>query len=180
MGEKESLGRVGQFWRALTAQVTAEELAFVESCLPEGARPLFLAMHKADQRHVLNVAYTALELSEGRQDIDRDFLLRCCLLHDVGRVKGTMDVWGKVWGVLAEKLLSPSLRRRLENHRAEHFWQRPGLALYVYRCHAEIGAEKLMALGLHREAGLIRLHHAPENADDPEELKILRRADALN
>lgn len=180
MGKKKNLGRVGQFLRAVRARVTAEDLGFMASHLPEPARALFLAMHKADQRHALNVAYTALELSEERQGIDREFLLRCCLLHDVGRVRGTMDVWGKVWGVLAEKLLSQAVRRWLEKEKAEHFWQRPGLALYVYRCHAEIGAGKLEALGLLEEAELVRLHHRPETALDREELKILKRADALN
>ena len=180
MGEKKNLGRVGQFLRAISAKVTAEDIAFMEAHLPEKARPLFLAMHPADQRHVLSVAHTALAMAEQEPELDREFLLRCCLLHDVGRVKGTMDIWGKVFGVLAEKFLPPALRRQLECCQAEHFWQRPGLALYVYRCHAEIGAEKLKELGFQREAELVRLHHAPEAQEDPEELKILRRADALN
>lgn len=180
MGKQKSLGRAGQFLRAVRARVTPEDMAFLEAHLPREARPLFLAMHVADQRHALNVAYTALELSEEAQGIDRELLLRCCLLHDVGRVKGTMDVWGKVWTVLADKFLGREIWSAMERRQAAHFWQRPGLALYVYRCHPELGAEKLAALGFEREAGLIRLHHSPETPADPEELKIMRRADALN
>ena len=180
MGKTKSLGRAGQFLRAVGARVTSEDMAFMEAHLPREARPLFLAMHVADQRHALNVAYTALELAREAQGIDRELLLRCCLLHDVGRVKGAMDVWGKVWTVLADKLLSREAWAALERRQADHFWQRPGLALYVYRCHPEMGAEKLAALGLEREAELVRLHHSPERPADPEELKLLRRADALN
>ena len=180
MGEKKSLGRVGQFLRAMRAGVTAEDLAFMEAHLPPQARPLFLAMHVADQRHVLNVAYTALELAKDVSGVDRELLLRCCLLHDVGRVRGTLDVWGKVWTVLADKFLPTRTRLALEKEQAGSLWQKPGYALYVHRSHPEIGAAKLEKLGLVREAEIIRLHHKPEAPGDAEELKILRRADALN
>ena len=111
---------------------------------------------------------------------DRELLLRCCLLHDVGRVRGTMDVWGKVWAVLAEKIMSAELWQMLECTEAAHFWQKPGLALYVYRCHPEIGAARLREVGLNREAEIIRFHHSLPKAIEAEELKLLRRADALN
>ena len=180
MGKKKSLGRARQFLRAMGAKINQEDMAFMEAHLPRKARLLFLAMHVADQRHALNVAYTALELAKESKGVDRELLLRCCLLHDVGRVKGTLDVWGKVWTVIADKLLPQKARAALEREKAVYFWQRPGLALHVYRCHPEMGAEKLMALGLDREAKLIRLHHSPATAADPEELRMLRIADALN
>ena len=181
MGEKKSLGRVGQFLRAIRARISSEDLAFMEAHLPKEARPLFLAMHPADQRHVLNVAYTAWELAEREgAEVDRELLLRCCLMHDVGRVKGTMDIWGKVWAVLAEKFLPAGLWQKLECTEAAHFWQKPGLALYVYRCHSELGAARLRRLGFAQEAEIIRFHHSPQNGVEAEELKLLRCADALN
>ena len=181
MGKEKRLGRVGQFLRAIRARISSEDLAFMEAHLPEEARPLFLAMHLADQRHVLNVAYTAWEQAEREgAEVDRELLLRCCLLHDVGRVKGTMDIWGKVWAVLAEKFLPAGLWQKLECTEAAHFWQKPGLALYVYRCHPEIGAARLREVGLNREAEIIRFHHSPPMETEAEELKLLRRADALN
>ena len=181
MGEEKRLGRVGQFLRAIRARISSEDLAFMEAHLPKEARPLFLAMHPADQRHVLNVAHTALAIAEETgAEVDRELLLRCCLLHDVGRVKGTMDVWGKVWAVLAEKIMSAELWQMLECTEAAHFWQKPGLALHVYRCHPEIGAGKLRGLGFDQEAEIIRFHHSPPGGAEAEELKLLRRADALN
>ena len=181
MGEEKCLGRVGQFMRAIRARISSEDLAFMEAHLPKEARPLFLAMHPADQRHVLNVAHTALAIAEETgAEVDRELLLRCCLLHDVGRVKGTMDVWGKVWAVLAEKFLPAALWQKLECTEAAHFWQKPGLALHVYRCHPEIGAGKLRGIGFDQEAEIIRFHHSPPDGAEAEELKLLRRADALN
>ncbi len=180
MGKKKSLGRAGQFLRAVKARVTAEELAFMKAHLPPEVQPLFLAMHVADQRHVLNVAYTALELAKDASGVDRELLVRCCLLHDVGRVKGTLDVWGKVWTVLANKFLPAKMRFALEKDQGGSLWQKPGYALYVHRRHPEMGAAKLESLGFEREAEIIRLHHKPEAPGDAEELKILRRADALN
>ena len=179
--EKNRLSRVGQFLRAIRARISAEELAFMEAHLPKEARSLFLAMHPADQCHALNVAHTALAIAEETgAEVNRELLLRCCLLHDVGRVKGTMDVWGKVWAVLAEKFLSAELWQKLECTKAAHFWQKPGLALYVYRCHPELGAAKLREVGLAQEAEIIRFHHSPQKKAEAEELKLLRCADALN
>lgn len=167
--------RVRQFARAMRARVTADDLAFMESYVPERARPLFLAMHEADQRHALNVARTAREMAAG-QDADLALLTRAALLHDVGRERGMLNVWGKVAAVLLAKL-PLEIKERPE---IRHFWERPGFILYVSRHHGELGARKLAALGLTQEAEMARLHHAPEHEDDSEELKLLRRADELN
>ena len=170
------IGRIRQFVRAITAHVTAADRAYVASVLPEAALPLFYAMHRADQRHALNVARTARELAKARQaagkTVDTAFLERCALLHDVGRRKGDLDIFGKVFCVLAVHFFPARSRR----------WAEDGTSrmLVVYYHHPRIGAELLRGIGLEREAEVIERHHEAASADDAIELRLLRLADEAN
>jgi len=152
----------------------------MRSHLPEKAWPLFLGMHPADQRHVLNVARTALELAEKEPAADKALLLRCALLHDVGRRRGTMDIWGKVWSVLAQRYLPTKVRLRLSCRQVRSLLDKPGYALYVYKEHPRLGAEMLRAIGLSEEAAIIARHHEPYAPGEPVELTLLRQADDMN
>ena len=154
------MNRVIQFYRAIFSRIDSDDLEFIKKYLDRDCElDLFFAQHPADQKHAVNVA---------RMLGDDRFLIRCGLLHDVGRVKGDLDIFGKVFCVLAEKFPWLILTRSLEKN------------FYIYKHHAEIGAEKLRSIGLNREAEIISKHHSPETKIDPPELIKLRRADSLN
>ena len=51
--------RIRQFWRAIKAKLTVEDKVFIDKYLNDEEQKLFFAMRVYDQRHVLNVAYTA-------------------------------------------------------------------------------------------------------------------------
>lgn len=164
--------RVKQFFRALAAQVTAEDGKYISSHLSSDEQKLFFAMSIPDQCHSLRVAYTIERLViEDKKNIDREFLIRCALLHDVGRVKGDMSIAGKIFSVLVSEFF-PRLADRLELGGNK--------LIYIYRHHAEIGARKLQKLGLYKESKIIAKHHSPPQPDDPKELKLLRLADEEN
>lgn len=163
--------RVRQFVNAVTARLSAEERAWIDGALPAAARPLFYAMHPADQVHALRVAQTALQLAAGAR-VDRPFLVRCCLLHDVGRVRGDLDIFGKVWAVLAHHF-APDWSMRMGKSGRIHFLQ-------VYYGHPRIGAEKLRRAGLAREAAVIERHHEPPMPADSPVLRLLKAADGRN
>ena len=99
---QQMYGRVRQFVRAVTQHMGEADHAFVRANLPAKALPLFYAMHPADQVHARNVAYTARALAgeRGLPEEQRAFLIRCALLHDVGRRRGDLDILGKVFAVL--------------------------------------------------------------------------------
>jgi len=171
------LGRIRQFVRAMTAHITEEDRAYVASVLPQNALPLFYAMHRADQRHALNVARTAVEFLDAlepqeRTQVDRALLERCALLHDVGRRKGDLDIFGKVFCVLLVHFFPERSRR----------WAEDGTSamLHVYYHHPQIGAELLRGIGLFEEADIIERHHEPAKLDDSIELRLLREADEAN
>lgn len=164
--------RAKQFFRALTAEVSAEDGKYISAHLDGAEQKLFFAMSKVDQCHSLRTAYTIERLViEDKQGVDKEFLIRCALLHDIGRVKGDMSIAGKIFAVLIVEF-APNFADKLE--------RRGNRAIYIYRHHAEIGARKLQKLKLYREAKIIAKHHSPPKPDDPKELKLLRLADEEN
>lgn len=191
--------RISQFAHALVAHMGADDKAFVAKYLNAEEQEIFYAMHRVDQVHAVHVAHTAQRLAaenlqagkiqdvaatapkETKQQAGTDtalstvnlrLLTRCALLHDVGRVKGDLDLMGKVWAVLLAHYL-PDWSRRMADFGRIHF-------LYVYYHHALLGATKLYAHGLRTEAQIIARHHAPARPGDSVELQLLRAADALN
>lgn len=171
--------RILQFFHALAAHLCERDHAFIRRFLTEEERALFYAMDVIDQRHALHTAYTALELALGEKGIDETFLMRIALLHDVGRVKGDLGLWGKVAVVLLNRFLPHFSRRYAAPSRNGAF----GFlrhALYIHYHHAEIGSEKLRLLGCSEEASVVRLHHSPPASSDTAELRLLRQADSMN
>ncbi|MCR5440065.1 MAG: HDIG domain-containing protein [Selenomonas sp.] len=172
--------RVRQLYRALTAHISQEDRAFIDRSIPESAKALFYQMHPADQYHALQVAKTALQLADkSNLTVDRSMLLRCALLHDVGRKKGDLDIWGKVFAVLITHFV-PGLAKFIACKEVDSIWRRPGRAIYVYYHHPEIGAAMLRAIGLYEEAAVISRHHQPLAQGDDDLLVILRQADEKN
>ena len=167
------MNRVGQFFRAVGARLTEEDLRYIGAYLPSEAQGLFFCMSRADQCHALHVARTAEAMAEG-EPVDREFLIRCALLHDVGRTKKDMGVPGKVLAVLLHAL-APEMSRAWAGKGA---W--PGHILHVYYHHPEIGAEKLEKAGFPEEADIVRFHHRPPQMGDLPALRILREADERN
>ena len=164
--------RVKQFFRALTAKVTPDDGRYLEKHLNTDEQKLFFAMSTIDQNHCLKTAYTIERLViEDKQGIDREFLIRCALLHDIGRVDGDITLTGKIFAVLVTEFF-PKWASNLEI--------KGNKLIYIYRHHAEIGGRKLQKIGLFREAKIIAKHHLPPSPEDPYELKLLRLADEAN
>ncbi|MBQ9477955.1 MAG: HD domain-containing protein [Selenomonadaceae bacterium] len=161
--------RVRQFFRALNSQLTIEDGRYISTHLTAEEQKLFFAMDVTDQCHSLRTAYAIERFAiDDKQGVDREFLIRCALLHDVGRVKGDMSIVGKAAAVLASEVF-PGAGAWLE--------RRGSRLMYVYKHHAELGAKKLQDIGLFREAKIVAKHHSPPSPDDPKELKLLRLAD---
>lgn len=164
--------RILQFIRAVTARVTVEDSKYISAHLNAEEQKLFFAMSVVDQAHSLRTAYTIERLViEDKRGVDKEFLIRCALLHDVGRKAGDLTITGKIFVVLITSL-APKFADRMEIN--------GNRALYVYHHHAELGAQKIQRIGLFKEAKIIAKHHAPPKPDDPLELKLLRLADNEN
>lgn len=164
--------RSKQFFRALFAKITSEDEQYISRHLDTEEQKLFFAMSTIDQFHSLNVAYTIEKfIIDDKKNIDRKFLIRCALLHDIGRVNGDLNIFQKVFAVLVTKF-APNFAEKLERQ-GNH-------SIYIYNHHAEIGARKLQKINLFRESKIIAKHHSSPSWDDTEELKLLRLADEKN
>lgn len=172
--------RVEQFLRAISAKLRDEDYAFIGRYLSPSERELFFAMHVADQYHALRVAHTAEKLaSQEGKPVDMDILIRGALLHDIGRKKGDLNIFGKVFAVLMTSFF-PSASRKMALEDGKGPIGKLRYMLFVYYYHPKIGADILRKHGLHREAELAERHHMPESAEDTWALRLLRRADELN
>ena len=167
---------ITQFWRAVTAQIKPEDQDYLKRHLPLAGRELFNAMAVCDQRHALNVAYTVEKLA-AKKNIDRELLIRCALLHDVGRVRGDMDIDGKVLAVLLHKFF-PQLAKKFACCRKKSWY--PIRVMFVYYHHPWLGRQKLKRVGLTDEAEIICHHHDRRDKISSPLLDLLRQADNLN
>ncbi len=174
------LNRIKQVFAALTASITQQDREFVDLYLDSDAQKLFWAMNVPDQRHVLNVAYTALHLAQDIKNINSRLLVKCALLHDVGKVKGDVSTLDKMITVMGEYLFPNWVKK----------WGRQGRggkvsnlrhAFYIYFNHAEISAAMLREIGeSHEVAEIVAKHHKTPAENDPLELILLRRSDSLH
>lgn len=167
--------RAHQFFKAISASVSANERELVGRALPPGLQPLFFRMAMNDQRHSLDVYRTLHD--QGFRD---DNLLAAALLHDCGKALGRIGVWQRVALVLAQAG-GPWLLKRLPASGTDQLQR----AFYVQREHARLGAELAAAAGApQRVVDLILQHEnqplADGSAPDDSILAVLRRADSLN
>ncbi len=164
--------RVKQFYRALTANISIEDEKYLMQHLNRQEQDLFFKLGLIDQFHSLKVAYTIERLIiDDKEGVDKEFLIHCALLHDIGKIDVRLGVWEKVFSVLVTAFL-PKLADELE--------LKGNRAIYIYRNHAKLGGQKLQKMGLFNEAKIIARHHSPPRADDSKELKLLRLADEEN
>jgi len=174
------LKRVKQLMAAVTAKITLEDRRFIEQYLQGKEQPLFWAMNLPDQRHALNVAYTAQQLGSKHKHIDRNLLIKCALLHDVGKIKGDVSTIDKIMTVIGHTV-APNW--------AKH-WGRLGRgsklancrhAFYIYFHHARRSAALLKTIGASSQMiEIISKHHQAPADDDPLELVLLRTSDELH
>ena len=174
------LKRVKQVWGALRARVRPADALFISEHLNPVEQELFFGMGMPDQYHSLCVAHDAIRLMAGHGDVDRRLLVRCALLHDVGRRRGDVSTWDKIFTVLFHKVAPGQARawgregrgNRLDNLRH---------AVHVYFNHPQRGATILQTAGSEQSLiDVIAFHHHVSRAEDPPELILLRQADELN
>ena len=161
-GEGWWSGRIRQAWRHLRARVTPEERDELVAWLTIPQLALFASMHRADQRHGLDVV--AHLRAEGHTDSD---LLLAALLHDAAKGPGVNLAHRTAWALgrrYGDRILAACAT-----------WPGYRAAFEVIRDHAEASAE------LAREAGCpartVELIRHQDRPIDPVAGAALRLAD---
>ena len=172
--------RVKQFLRALGARITPADRLFIGEYLSLGEQDLFYGMSVQDQYHCRRVARDILALANGRNDVERCFLIRCALLHDAGRRWGDVSTWGKIAAVLLHYFFPEQTRTRAREGRGTRL-ENLRHALHVSACHPQRGVALLGAIGVEPDLlAVIGAHHETPAIKDPPALTLLRQADDLN
>ncbi len=155
-------GKARQLWRHLTGRVTADDRAHLARWLTPSQHQLFESMHRADQRHGLDVV--ALLRAAGHTDPE---LLLAGLFHDAAKGPGVRARHRVAWSLVerhGDRLERPMAR-------LPGF----GVAFDRLRDHAARSADLALAAGCsERTAELIRYQAVPV---DPVGGEALRLAD---
>jgi hypothetical protein len=166
--------RVEQFFRALTARVSDEEVRRATRALTPEARSLFRRQATQDQRHALAV-YHAL-----RQARHEDpHLLAAALLHDAGKAAARLSAVHRSIIVLLGHF-APTLLARLSQGEPE-WWNRP---FVIHTRHPVVGARWAEEAGCSPLTVALIRRHEEEPADGATEedrlLAALQAADDAN
>ena len=182
--------RVRQFFRALAARVSEEDLEQIACVLTPASLALFRSMAIQDQRHCLDVYTTLRQAGHTNQD-----LLAAALLHDVGKAAARLPAWQRAIIVLLEHFAPRLLVHWSEKETQDQTlslpkghalslpkgWRRPFAA---HARHPEVGARWAQEAGCSPlTAALIRRHQDRTSncqAAENQLLTLLQTADNLN
>lgn len=164
----------------MTARVTAADHDFIRENLRAEERSLFYGMNLPDQRHALNVTYSALALAKARSGVNTELLVKSALLHDVGKMRGDVSTLDKILTVIAHKL-APVWAKGWGRHGRGTKLANLRHAVHIYFHHPERSAELLASIDAAQDViGIVRRHHEAQQDDEPVELTILRQADDMH
>ena len=153
-------GKIRQFVRHLTGRVSAAERTALSAWLTPAQMALFGSMHRADQRHGLDVLADLRRTGHDEPD-----LLLAGLLHDASKGPG-VGIWHRVAWALGE-------HHGARIHRLAARLPGFGPALERIREHPVRSAELALAAGCSsRTAELIRHQSAPVDAGAGEALRL--------
>jgi hypothetical protein len=160
--------RAAQFFAHLWPQPPGPaEQAAVAAILPPRLAALWARQGVAEQAHSLRVLAALRALGYNQPE-----LLAAALLHDVGKTRAPMPLWGRVAVVLAGRLWPQAAARWGQG--PPRGWRRPFVTAAQ---HPQWGADLVDSAGAHPvTVGLVRRHQTPATLDD-EWLRALQIAD---
>jgi putative nucleotidyltransferase with HDIG domain len=129
--------RMRQFWYALFARPTSEDLALARSALSAPQMRLFEQLQPSEQVHSLNIYRQLLLQGETQPD-----LLVAALLHDVGKSRYPLHSWDRALIVLARAIVPERVKDWGQGQ--PQGWQR---AFVVAQQHPAWGAEMAAQAG---------------------------------
>lgn len=154
--------RLHQFWRSLSVRADIHDLENARALLSPAQWELFDRLQVGEKQHALLMFHHFL--SQGDHEPD---LLVAALLHDVGKLRYTMNPLERAMVVLAKAVI-PERAQRWGNLPADGFEALPGWrkAFVVAEHHAAWGADLARISGVSQLAEtLIREHHHPHALD---------------
>ena len=166
--------RLRQGIQSLLVPLRTLDLAPARALLSEAEFALFRRMQRGEQLHALAVLATVRAQAN---ETPRP-LAQAALLHDIGKTRYPLTLFGRSWAALIRDLW-PALAARWAAEEPDRYWRR---ALCVMYQHASWGAELAAAAGVdERVCWLIAAHHdPPASCPADEDGRLLRRLQAAD
>lgn len=150
--------RVKQFFKAISAKITAEDLNLINEYLNENEIQLFNRLPVYDKKHCINVARDIIkevdenEFNKNNKDITHNMLIKAALLHDIGKLYRTLNPIDKSILVLLDK----ATKGNLKNYKTIK-------KIHVYYNHGEEGYKLLKDKNYNNKfLEVIKNHHNKE------------------
>ena len=155
--------RFRQFFFALAAKPSKEEIEIVNQTLSPELQKIFYQLQSSDQKHSIEI-FIKLK-AQGEKDPD---LLMAALLHDVGKCLFPLRLWERVMIVLGQ-MLFPDIVNKWGRGNVDG-WKRP---FVIARQHAQWGADLAKSAGASPLSVYLIRHHQDElNTNRKEEKDI--------
>lgn len=173
--------RSWQFWQALLAAPSANDLQLVRSILPPEMMQLFELMQPDEQMHCIKTARFLLKKGHNHAD-----LLTAALLHDVGKINHPLQLWERVWLVIGNTFFPKLTTRWCREYDLDAFKHETLCRVFVvHERHAGWGADMAQQAGVSQlSANLIRRHQdrftQKTNSIEDQLLSCLQEADNLS
>ncbi len=145
--------RMTQGVRALMAFTQQVDYTLPRQYLTPSMLAVFQQMKTNEQLHSIRVLKAVLD----QQPTTPDDLAVAALMHDVGKIRCPLSVYGKTVAVLAKVLAPPLYRYGSTRDMQRDIWARPFIASAH---HPRWGAEILRAVGGSERAVWLVAHHA--------------------
>lgn len=170
--------RLWQFWQALTANPSADEMALAEGILTPSLLQLFKSLPPIEQAHAIRVCKRLVRQGENNLS-----LLTAALLHDIGKSRYPLRLWERVVIVLGKRWMADN--KVSDNGDMRDNPERIGILRRPFRVaarHAEWGAQILEEKNVDAlTVWLVRHHQTPlqGNFDRLDEMLLekLKQAD---
>lgn len=164
------LYRVKQFVWALISMFKKIDNKLLDKYLREDEKQLFNKLKKSERHHCIRVCNDCL-LASKDIDLDMNKLARISLLHDIGKIEGTLNIVEKSILVIINKIIGGDLINRCKKYKK----------IYLYYNHPQNGVDILNKIGIYDKEFLeaIEKHHIEEECNN-RYLSILKYCDDKN
>ncbi|AEB77194.1 conserved protein [Clostridium botulinum BKT015925] len=153
---------------AITARITPNDEKLLQKYLNKQEHDLFNQLSMNEKTHSLRVAKDIMKVYM-ESKLNKEYFVKVALLHDIGKIKGNLNVLEKGVLVILNKISNGKLKKFSNIHK-----------INIYYNHGEIGAEILRKQGHdERFLYLVKNHHNNDIIEDMD-LNILKKCDDRN
>lgn len=162
------LYRIKQFFSYLNAKMTKNDIEYIELNLNSNEIMLFKKLNIYEQKHCINVARDVEIICDNKKIVDHN-LVKVALLHDIGKIKGKINIIDKCILVILDYLSKGSISKFSKIKKINFFYN-----------HGKIGADILKKLGYNKRFLYLVENHHNHNIMNDTELDIIRFCDNKN